>query len=78
MPWLSDGRWFLQQFRRWGWLPAREAGAEQDEVHDAQIVARVHRLETYRAAAAQLEIAVPARDEREDGLPDWGAGRVSA
>ena len=78
MPWLSDGRWFLQQFRRWGWLPASEAGAEQDEVHDAQIVARVHRLETYRAAAAQLEIAVPARDEREDGLPDWGAGRVSA
>ena len=21
-PWRSDGRWFLHQFRRWGWLPA--------------------------------------------------------
>jgi two-component system, oxyanion-binding sensor len=77
MPWLSDGRWFLQQFRRWGCLPASQAGAGQDALHDADIVARVHRLETYRAAAAQVGVALPARDEREDGLPDW-TGRAPA
>ncbi|MBN6150998.1 ABC transporter substrate-binding protein [Xanthomonas sp. AmX2] len=73
LPWLSDGRWFLQQFRRWGWLPASAEGAAQDAAHDAQLVARVHRLDTYRAAAAQLGVALPERDAREDGLPDWHA-----
>ncbi|UYB52998.1 ABC transporter substrate-binding protein [Xanthomonas sp. AM6] len=76
MPWLSDGRWFLQQFRRWGWLPASAAGAAQDAVHDAQVVARVHRLDIYRAAAAQSGVALPAHDARDDGLPDWHAVRA--
>ncbi|KMM75207.1 nitrate ABC transporter substrate-binding protein [Xanthomonas sp. NCPPB 1128] len=68
LPWLSDGRWFLQQFRRWGWLSASAAGVEEDAAHDAAVVARVHRLDTYRAAAAQVGVAVPDGDARGGGI----------
>ncbi len=63
-PWLSDGRGFLRQFRRWGWLPAAAEGDDDDWLRD------VHRLETYRAAAHALGVAVPAKDERHSVLFD--------
>ncbi len=57
-PWISDGRWFLRQFRRWGWL----AGA--DAVHDDALLAEVHRLATYRAAAQRIGVPLPAENSR--------------
>jgi ABC-type nitrate/sulfonate/bicarbonate transport system substrate-binding protein len=56
MPWLSDGEWFLGQFQRWGWsaLPADPEALLRD----------VHRLDTYRAAAARVGVHVPALDYR--------------
>ena len=68
-PWLSDGRGFLRQFRRWGWLPSARHAGDDDWLHD------VHRLDTYRQAARTLGVTVPAGDERHcvlfDGAP-WG------
>ncbi len=62
-PWRSDSSWFLQQFRRWGWLPA--AGEEDD----AALLDNVRRVETYRQAAAIVGVPVPAGDTREAPLP---------
>ena len=71
-PWRSDGRWFLQQFRRWGWLPA---ASDED---DAALLDNVRRVETYRQAAALVDVPVPVGDlkplsQRERG---WGEGRT--
>ncbi|KAF1722271.1 CmpA/NrtA family ABC transporter substrate-binding protein [Pseudoxanthomonas wuyuanensis] len=63
-PWQSDGRWFLQQFRRWGLLPDGAAAA------DDALLGNVHRLQTYRQAAAQLGVALPAADTRQNLLFD--------
>lgn len=62
-PWLSDGRWFLQQFRRWGWLAS-------DPSNDDALLANVHRLDTYRQAAEQLGVSLPAADTRPNLLFD--------
>lgn len=62
MPWLSDGEWFLSQFRRWHWT-----GALADE---AGLLANVHRLDTYRAAAARVGVAAPPEDRRTVHLFD--------
>src|SRR5690606_3346822 len=51
-PWLSDGRWFLHQFRRWGWL-------SPDAMGDDARLAELHRLDSYRLAA--LQAGVPVR-----------------
>jgi nitrate/nitrite transport system substrate-binding protein len=64
-PWLSDGMWFLTQFKRWGLLP---------EHPDYLAVARrVNRTGLYREAAAALGIAQPEGDTRTSVLMD---GRV--
>ena len=52
MPYLSDGIWFMTQFRRWGLL--RE---DPDYLGIAQ---QVQQLELYGQAAAALGISVPA------------------
>lgn len=64
-PWLSDGMWFMTQFRRWGLL--RE---DPDYLAVAQ---RVHRLDLYRQAAAGLDIEVPSATLRSSQLID---GRI--
>ncbi|HYQ39913.1 MAG TPA: CmpA/NrtA family ABC transporter substrate-binding protein [Pseudomonas sp.] len=51
MPYLSDGLWFLTQFRRWGLL--------RDDPTYHETVAAVHRLDLYREAAGALGITVP-------------------
>ena len=55
-PWISDGRWILGQFRRWGWLPP----ADGDEAW----LVDVFRTGSYREAAALLGVPVPDGDSR--------------
>lgn len=58
MPWLSDGEWFLSQFQRWGW----------HDINDGDIarLRDIHRLDSYRRAAASVGIAVPDSDHRNN------------
>jgi nitrate/nitrite transport system substrate-binding protein len=51
LPRLANGRWFLQQFRRWRWLPP--PAAEHDD--DAWL-ADVYRLDSYREAAMRVGV----------------------
>lgn len=62
-PWLSDGRWFLHQFRRWGWLDADATG-------DDARVAEIHRLDSYRLAALQVGVPLPRGETRTSVLFD--------
>jgi ABC-type nitrate/sulfonate/bicarbonate transport system substrate-binding protein len=61
-PWESDGRWFLAQFRRWGWLSAPAAD------NDGWL-ADVYRLDSWREAARALGVPLPARDARGSLAP---------
>lgn len=63
-PWLSDGLWFLAQFRRWGWLPPALDG------EDAALIGRVHRIDSYRQAAQRIGVPVPEGDSRAHRLFD--------
>ena len=53
LPRIDNGRWFLQQFRRWRWLPPATPGDE----HDAWL-AGVYLQDGYRRAAERLGIPV--------------------
>lgn len=61
-PYLSDGMWFLTQFRRWGLLDA--------DPDYAATVARVNRADIYRDAAAAAKVALPAATTRSAILMD--------
>ncbi|WP_140720434.1 MULTISPECIES: CmpA/NrtA family ABC transporter substrate-binding protein [Gammaproteobacteria] len=65
MPWLSDGEWFLAQFRRWGWC-----GPLLDE---DGLLRDIHRLENYRHAAERVGVAVPNEERRVVRLFDWAS-----
>jgi nitrate/nitrite transport system substrate-binding protein len=72
-PYLSDGMWFLTQFRRWGLL-----NADPDY---AAVAGRVHRHDIYRDAAAAAKVAVPATANRGAVLIDgrtWDGGDPAA
>lgn len=69
-PWLSDGVWFVQQFRRWKLLPAE--GREPD----SGLVDRIHRFDTYRQAAQWAGVAVP-RGVTRGGPPMPAGGSAS-
>lgn len=62
MPYLSDGMWFMTQFRRWGLL------REDPDYRD--IARRVQQLALYRQAAEALNIPVPASAMRSSQLID--------
>lgn len=62
MPYLSDGMWFMTQFRRWGLL-------RQDPDYLA-VAQRVQRLDIYRDAAQALGVALPAGPMRSSRLLD--------
>ena len=64
-PYLSDGLWFLSQFRRWGWLTPNRT--ESDWVRQ---VAEVHCTARYREAAAGVLVQVPAAEIRRSVLCD--------
>lgn len=61
-PYLSDGMWFLTQFKRWGLL-------KQDPDYLA-VAKQINRIELYRQAASQLNVAVPADAMRSSTLMD--------
>jgi ABC-type nitrate/sulfonate/bicarbonate transport system substrate-binding protein len=61
-PWLSDGMWFLTQFRRWGLL--------RDDPDYLGVVSRVQQLALYRQAAGALGIDSPATPMRSSQLID--------
>jgi nitrate/nitrite transport system substrate-binding protein len=61
-PWLSDGMWFLTQFRRWGLLRS-----DPDYVAVAR---RVNQIDLYSQAAAQVKVAVPEKTIRASRLMD--------
>ncbi|QLC72531.1 ABC transporter substrate-binding protein [Pseudomonas sp. LPB0260] len=69
MPYLSDGLWFMTQFRRWGLL-------REDPDYFA-VARRVQQLKLYHEAAEALGIALPASPLRSatllDGKPWDGA-----
>ena len=61
-PYLSDGMWFLTQFRRWGLLSADP---------DYLAVARqINQVELYSQAATRLNVAVPKDVMRSSVLMD--------
>lgn len=62
MPWLSDGIWFLTQFRRWGLL--------KDDPDYLGLARRIHQLDIYRNAAETLGIHVPTEEMRSSTLLD--------
>lgn len=62
VPYLSDGMWFMTQFRRWGLL--------RDDPDYLAVARRVQRLDLYREAAGAVDIAVPASPLRRSQLLD--------
>ncbi|MFK3971747.1 CmpA/NrtA family ABC transporter substrate-binding protein [Pseudomonas sp. NPDC087358] len=62
MPWLSDGMWFMTQFRRWGLL--------RDDPDYLAVARQVQQLALYRQAAQALNITVPASPMRSSQLID--------
>jgi nitrate/nitrite transport system substrate-binding protein len=61
-PWLSDGMWFLTQFRRWGLLKA-----DPDYLGIAR---QINQIELYRQAASRVNVDVPADVMRSSKLMD--------
>ncbi len=62
MPWLSDGMWFMTQFRRWGLL--------KDDPDYLGVARQIHQLDLYRQAAEALGITVPNNPMRSATLLD--------
>lgn len=62
LPYLSDGLWFMSQFRRWGLL-------RSDPDYHA-IAQQVQQLDLYREAASALGIAIPTSAMRSATLID--------
>lgn len=62
MPYLSDGMWFMTQFRRWGLL--------REDPDYLAVASQVQQLKIYREAASLLGIKVPDDDMRSSTLLD--------
>lgn len=62
LPYLSDGLWFMTQFRRWGLL--------REDPDYLAIASQVQQLELYRDAAGALGIPQPASPMRTTTLLD--------
>ncbi len=61
-PWLSDGMWFMTQFRRWGLL--------REDPDYLAVARQVQQSDLYRAAAASVGVAVNADELRSSRLID--------
>ncbi|MEH6687222.1 MAG: CmpA/NrtA family ABC transporter substrate-binding protein [Halopseudomonas sabulinigri] len=62
MPYLSDGLWFMTQFRRWGLL--------REEPDYLAVAKQVQQLDLYQQAAIALGIDLPASPLRSSTLMD--------
>lgn len=62
LPYLSDGMWFLTQFRRWGLL--------RDDPDYLAVARQVQQLDLYRQAAHAVGIADAGQDMRSSQLID--------
>lgn len=73
-PWLSDGMWFLTQFRRWGLL--------KQAPDYLAVASRINRIDVWQAAAQAVGgISAPAADAQQhtngrDGLERVRPGRL--
>ena len=63
-PYLSDGMWFMTQFRRWGLL--------REDPDYLQVAGQVQHLALYTEAAQSLGVACPAHPMRSSLLIDGG------
>ena len=61
-PYLSDGMWFITQFRRWGLL--------REDPEYLAVAQQVQQLELYGAAASALDIQLPGTPMRSSRLLD--------
>jgi len=61
-PYLSDGMWFLTQFKRWGLL--------KEDPDYLEVAKQINRIDLYQQAATQLNIAVPSEVMRSSILLD--------
>jgi nitrate/nitrite transport system substrate-binding protein len=61
-PYLSDGMWFMTQFKRWGLL--------REHPDYRAVSAAVNRTDLYRGAAAQAGVPLPAAPLRSARLID--------
>ena len=62
LPYLSDGMWFMTQFRRWGLL--------RDEPDYLAVARQVQQLDLYREAASAVGVAAPDNEMRSSQLID--------
>ena len=61
-PYLSDGMWFMTQFRRWGLL--------RDDPDYLSVARQVQQLNLYREAASAVGVASPSQEMRSSQLID--------
>lgn len=61
-PYLSDGMWFLTQFKRWGFI--------KDHPDYLAVARKVNRLDIYKDAATQTHTPLPQSDMRTSRLID--------
>lgn len=61
-PWLSDGMWFLTQFRRWGLI--------KTDPDYLAVAKAVNRVELYKEVATALKVPVPSSTLRTSRLID--------
>jgi nitrate/nitrite transport system substrate-binding protein len=62
MPYLSDGMWFMTQFRRWGLL--------REDPDYLSVARKVQQIDLYAQAARALGVEVPAGSMRSNQLID--------
>ena len=72
-PYLSDGMWFMTQYRRWGLLA--------DHPDYAGVARRINRTALYAEAASALGVALPSSPLRSSRLIDgvvWDGSKPAA
>ena len=62
LPYLSDGMWFMTQFRRWGLL--------REDPDYLAVARQVQQLDLYRDAATAVGVAARGTDMRSSQLLD--------
>jgi nitrate/nitrite transport system substrate-binding protein len=61
-PYLSDGMWFLTQFRRWGLV--------KDHPDYLAVAKQINQIDLYKQAASQVKVGLPASDLRSSKFID--------